>query len=338
MTLSSRLSIVPILGVLAWLAAPAVTPSGSRIGVAVVHAAPANPAPAEASQQSDEARFSRKVQVGRDSSLTVSNISGDIIVRAGRSGEISIQALKDGSDVDRVSIDVAEHGGRVEVRTVRRGGSDHVSVNFTIAVPPDASVDLHSISGNIQVADVKGGMRAESVSGNVTAVSVSHLDRLKSVSGDVKITDGSADGDLSTGSVSGNVTIRNLKNLQGLELSTVSGDVALDGLACERASIRTVSGEIGYSGALASNGRYEISSHSGDIVLRLAGETGFEFDGTSFSGDIESDFPITIHGTNDEEGDHRRGPRRHAIHGTFGNASALLTVRSFSGDITIRRR
>jgi DUF4097 and DUF4098 domain-containing protein YvlB len=335
MTLTSRLRFPAALAVLAWLTVPAAAPLGPPMGVAVVDAAPAEPALAEAGQQSDEARFSRTIQVGRGSSLTVSNVSGDIIVRAGRSGEMSIQAIKDGRDVDRVSIDVAEHGGRVEVRTVRRGGSDHVSVNFTIAVPPDASVDLHSISGNIQVADVKGGMRAESVSGNVTAVSVSHLDHLKSVSGDVKITDGSADGDVSTGSVSGNVTIRNLKNVQGLELSTVSGDITLEGLACQRASIRTVSGEISYSGALSSNGRYEISSHSGDIVLRLAGDTGFEFDGTSFSGDIESDFPITIHGT--AEGN-RRGPRRHEIHGTFGNASALLTVRSFSGDILIRRQ
>jgi DUF4097 and DUF4098 domain-containing protein YvlB len=304
-----------LVGVLLWIAVPA------------------------AGQQTGENRFSRTVQVGRDSSLAVSNIAGEVTVHTGRSGEMRIEAnkrVRGGSDQDaeRVRIDVAEHGGRVEVRTIHTGENDHTSVDFTITVPPDASVDLRSISGNIQVAGVQGGVRAESVSGNVTVGSAAHLDRIKSVSGDVRITGGSSDADVDTGSISGNVTITNLK-APGLTLSTVSGDMVLDGMTLDRVSIRSVSGDVDYTGALARNGRYEISSHSGDITLRLAGQTGFEFDATSFSGDIQSDFPITIHDTGS---DNRHGPRQHAVHGTFGDASALLTVRTFSGDVKVKRR
>lgn len=292
-------------------------------------------AQAPAASASDETHFSRTIQVGRGSSLSLSNLAGGITVRAGRGGEIRIDATKNGGEPDRVEIDVAEHAGRVEVHTVHRYGNDRASVTFDVTVPADASVDLRSISGNIEVSGVQGGVRAESVSGSVTADAVAHVDRLKSVSGNVRITGASADGDITTGSISGSVTIRNLK-ADGLDLSTVSGDMTLDGITCNRATIRTVSGNVDYAGPLARNGRYEVTSHSGDITLRLAGRTGFEFDGTSFSGDIHSDFPITIQDTGDSG--RRFGPQRHAVHGTFGDASALVTVRTFSGDISVKRQ
>src|SRR5436305_9313047 len=39
-------------------------------------------------------RFSRKVKVGRDGRVSVSNISGDITVTAGGGDEVSIEAVK----------------------------------------------------------------------------------------------------------------------------------------------------------------------------------------------------------------------------------------------------
>ncbi|MDE3154059.1 MAG: DUF4097 family beta strand repeat protein [Acidobacteriota bacterium] len=287
----------------------------------------------------DAAQFSRTVTVGAASSLTVSNLSGRITVTGTSGHEIRIDAAKRagggparGSQLDDVNIDVAEHGDRVEVRTLYRGGSSHVSVDYTIAVPSDASVYLRSVSGDVKVSKVQGDVRAESVSGEVAVSDVTHLDKASSVSGDVSITRAAADTDLSTGSVSGNVTIRGLK-AQGLDLSSVSGDLSLTDATCSRVSARTVSGRFTFEGPLAKNGRYEISSHSGDIQLRLTGATGFELNASSFSGDIDTDYPITIR---DTEGAGRR--TRHAIHGTFGDASALLSIRTFSGDISLKKQ
>ena len=42
--------------------------------------------------------------------------------------------------------------------------SNHVSVDYTIAVPASASVDLHSISGSIKVSGVHGSLRSETIS------------------------------------------------------------------------------------------------------------------------------------------------------------------------------
>ena len=180
-------------------------------------------------------RFSRKVRIGRDGRVSISNISGDIVVTGGSGDEVSIEAVKrargDRSELARVEIVVEERAGRVDVRAEhdryqsdrgRRG--DSASVDFTVTVPASASLDVHSVSGSLKVTGVRGAVRAETVSGNVTTTDTPNLEHAKSVSGDVSLTGAAAEGDLSAGSVSGSITARGLK-ARGLDLGSVSGDV-----------------------------------------------------------------------------------------------------------------
>ena len=319
-----------------------VMPGAGRSGLpgAGVVLDAAAPVPAGVRPQDDQgARVTRTIKVGPHSSLTLSNIAGNISVTGGGGDAIRIDAVKHagGGSAARfndVRVDIAEHGNRVEVRTLPFGG-EHSSVDYTVTVPADTAVYLRSVSGNVTVTRVQGGVRADSVSGNVTADATAHLDRLRSVSGNVDIRGASSDTDLATGSISGRVTIHGLK-AQGLDVSTISGNLTLDGVTCDHLTVRTVSGEVRYAGPLARNGRYEVTSHSGDVHLVLTGDPGFELNASSFSGDITSQFPIAMHDTGEDHG--RFGPLRHAIRGTYGDASALLTIRTFSGDITLQRR
>jgi len=89
-------------------------------------------------------------------------------------------------------------------------------------------------------------------------------------------------------------------------------------------------------GTLAHHGRYEFKSNSGDVRLTLTGNTGFEVEAHSFSGDIRSDFPISTHGTSDTSS--RRGPHRSLLQGTFGDGSAVIDITTFSGSIVIAKR
>lgn len=288
-------------------------------------------------------RFSRTVRAGRAGALQLSNVSGDIVVTGGGGDEIKIEAVKrarhrDESEAKRqlssLSIEVMEGGGRVEVRTVYPRWSNRLSVDYTVTVPSGASVDLKSVSGSIRVSNVKGELRAESVSGDVRAGSASRIVAVKSVSGNVEIAQGASDGEIAATSVSGNLMARGLK-ARNVEAGTVSGDVTLSDVVCERANVRSVSGTLEFAGPLARSGRYELKSHSGDVRLTLAGDTGFELDASTFSGDVRSDLPITLRGAGDRE----EGRRRHReIRGAFGDASALIVVRTFSGDVVISKR
>ena len=287
-------------------------------------------------------RFSRTVRVGRDGRVSISNISGDITVTGGSGDEMSIEAVKrahgDQSQLAATHIIVDERPGRVDVRTEydRTFRNNNVSVDYTVTVPSTVTLEVKSISGSVKVTSVQGAVRAESVSGNVTTASTPRLDAAKSVSGDIELTNAGTDADLSATSVSGSVRAKGLK-ARSLEAGSVSGDVVLTDVACERLGVKSVSGELEFSGALARNGRYDFNSHSGSIRLTLAGSTGFEISADTFSGSIRSELPLTIAGTPARVDRGRPGPGR-AIRATFGDGSASLTLRTFSGDIVILKR
>jgi len=291
-------------------------------------------------------RFNRSLRIGRTGTLDVSNISGDIVVTGGAGDEVRIEAVKrarsrDGEDAQRLleelRIEVVETPNRVEVRTVyprnRRNYSG--SVDYTIAMPSGASATLRSVSGDVRVTNVKGELRAESVSGNMTTAGATRLSLVKTVSGDIEVTDAAADGEVSVSTVSGTLTARGLK-ARSVDLSSVSGDVVITNVASERATVNSVSGNIEYTGALARNGRYEMSAHSGDVRLTITDTSGFELEATTFSGDVRSDFPLTLRYGNEDSG--RRGRQNRSIRGSFGDASALVTLKSFSGSIIVSRR
>ena len=75
--------------------------------------------------------------------------------------------------------------------------------------------------------------------------------------------------------------------------------------------------------------------------LLLANPAGFELNANSFSGSIRSELPLTI---NSQLGPPRSGPSggrsdmSHSMRATFGDGSATLVVRTFSGDIVLTER
>ena len=289
--------------------------------------------------------FSRKVKVGRDGRVSISNISGDLKVTGGSGDDVTIEAVKrtrgDRSQLGAVQIIVDDRPGRVEVRTEYENDRSYrnrnidVSVDYTVLVPATATVDVKSISGNVAVTGVQGAVHAETVSGTVTTSATGKL-TAKTVSGDLELVNAPADADLSAATVSGTIRAKGLK-IRTLDLGSVSGDLFVTDIACDRLGVKSVSGNVEFAGTLGKGGRYEINSHSGDIRLALAGNTGFELNANSFSGSIRSDFPVTLGGTSDRNDRRRPGPGR-ATHAVYGDGSATLNIRTFSGDIVITKR
>jgi hypothetical protein len=78
-----------------------------------------------------------------------------------------------------------------------------------------------------------------------------------------------------------------------------------------------------------------MKTHSGNVRLILTGNTGFEVVATSFSGNVRSDFPITLRGDTGESDGRARGRQRRAIRGEYGDGSAFVELTSFSGSIVI---
>ena len=156
----------------------------------------------------------------------------------------------------------------------------------------------------------------------------------KTVSGDVEIADSQGD-EVAGATVSGNVIARSLK-VRTVDMQSVSGSLRMTDVESDRASVRSVSGDIDFSGRLSRNGRYELQSHSGNLRVSPLGSQGFSMEASTFSGDVRSDYPLTLQG-NLSSG---LAPRRlnRGIRGSFGEGGATLSLRSFSGNIVIVKR
>lgn len=285
-------------------------------------------------------RFSRKIRIGRDGRFNLLNIAGDIVISSGPGDEVSIEAVKRGRGDPRllatVLIEVDSSGGRVDVRTSHTSRNDRVSVDYTITLPASTAVEAKSVSGGVRVTGVQGPVRIETISGNLSTSATPRLELAKTVSGNVDVTDVTTERDLSVSSISGTVRGKNVK-AHALELLTVSGDLIVTDAVCDRLQARSVSGNIEYSGSLARNGRYDFTSHSGDLRLTLPDSPGFHLTANTFSGTIRSELPLTPGG--DAGRDRRgRGRNQRAIEGTFGDGSAVVSARTFSGDLVIVKR
>ena len=287
--------------------------------------------------------FSRTVRLGRNGTFDLQNVSGDIVITGGGGDDVRIDATKRVRSpneteartlLSEIVIQVQERSGRVEVRTDyprRRNWSG--GVDYTVSVPRDTSVTLRSVSGTVKVSSIDGELRAESISGDIIASSTRKLRMAKTVSGNLEISDAEAD-EFSASTVSGDVIVNKLK-ASGFDAQTVSADVRLTDVEVDRATLRSVSGDIDYGGRLLRNGRYQFQSHSGDIRVTPADNRGFAIEASTFSGDVRSDYALTVQS---QPGNSFAPGRNRSVRGSFGDASATLTLQSFSGDIVIVKR
>lgn len=287
--------------------------------------------------------FSRTVRIGNNGTLDLSNLAGNIQITGGGGDSVVINAVKQvrrpteaeaRALLQEIQIVVNERGNLVEIRTEypRNRRNFNGEVNYTVTLPAGSNVIARSVSGDVRINNVRGEVQADSVSGDVTATAIGRLRASRTVSGDLQLTDVEGE-DVSAGTVSGDVVIRNL-TARSLDIEAVSGDLRLTDTRSERVNLRTISGDIDYAGPLTRSGRYQLQSQSGNLSLAPAGNTGFDLDASSFSGSVRSNVTFRNNATVETP---RRGPQTQTLRGTFGDASAVITLRTFSGDVVVNR-
>jgi hypothetical protein len=301
--------------------------------------------------------FKATARIGRQGTLTLVNPAGRVTVTAGGGDDVRIDATKrvwDRTDASArgalgdVQIQVSERQGAVDIRTVlQRPRPLDAEVDYTITVPSGASVSLRSGSGDMTITGVRGELRAEAVGGGITATSVGQVRLIRTLGGPVTL-DNVDGNDVTVSTLGGAVTIRQLK-ARSADLRTVGGDLVVTDSDAERVIAQSLNGRIELAGRLARTGRYSLQSQSGEVRLVPSGDD-FELEAATMNGTVRSDFPITLDDRRDlaaPAGRGRglgRGPGRgvranaRILRGISGNGGALVTLRSFSGDITIAKR
>jgi hypothetical protein len=296
-------------------------------------------------------RTSKVVRLGADGVLALGNISGDITISRAAGADTTIDVVKtarartpeDAKQMLKlVTVEIGERNGRADVRAHYPAGGEpgwggrrnvNVSVAYTVTAPAATRVSIESISGNVKVTDIKGDINANSISGDVRISGAGRIGTAKTISGTVEIVETQADGPVAGSSVSGDVVFRRV-TARRIDAGSVSGNIRLEDAQCERISAQTTSGGVSFAGMLQRSGRYELKSFSGEVRVLLAGNTGFEVDASSFSGEVRTDLPVTARGGAPPG---RRG-RHNTLSGMYGDGAAVLDLTTFSGSIVIAKR
>jgi DUF4097 and DUF4098 domain-containing protein YvlB len=277
----------------------------------------------EEERQDAQSRVDTTFAFDKSGVVDLRQVSGDVVVNAWDRGEARVRAyaergrIRTGFSSSRLSLDIESVRGRI-------GDS-----KFEVWVPAGVRVIARSTSGDVTVKGTKGPVDAHSTSGDVVVSDATDRIVIESVSGDVRASQLS--GDVRSESVSGTIEIRDATG--EVRAETTSGDVSLLGVTSRNVFATTVSGEVEYDGAIDGNGRYEFHSHSGDIRLGIPEGANVQISVETFSGSLDSEFPITL-----QPGQRATGrPRRFEFSlGSGGNAR--ITAESFSGDIVLTRR
>ncbi len=230
--------------------------------------------------------------------LTVRNIWGNVRVRPGSPGEISVTVHEKRSaptralfarSLETLKLDVdAGHDG-VSIRVGDRDRRWHrhdpcercrVDYQFDLSVPPDTQIDVGTVTdGRVDVAGIVGAVSASNVNGPIALTDLSDCLELESVNGAVDVSFATAPGqDCSIDTVNGDVTLA-MPDGSGLNvaLDLFNGRIYTEFQADSYAMPASVERSVD-----AGRQRYTVKQSAG---LRLEGG-GPTFSISSLNGDI----------------------------------------------------
>jgi hypothetical protein len=169
-------------------------------------------------------------------------------------------------------------------------------------------VDAYSVGGRVQVAGPLRALSVETMDGTVAVEGEMTWVRLKSAGGAVRFL-GSAD---------------------DLVASSVSGGVAVDARRLARARIETVTGSVRLAATPERTGTITVETHGGAAEVLVPPGVAAEFELSTLGGTITN----RLTATKPQPGPGGRGQTL-----SFGTdvSGAIVTVRSFKGDIIVGR-
>jgi DUF4097 and DUF4098 domain-containing protein YvlB len=258
------------------------------------------------------------VTVARGQRLEVHAHGGDIDVKTWTRNAIRVEAATS----FRTEVQVSSSGPTISVQTEGRRGPPS-SVDLQLTVPAWLPLDLSGVNVDVTVDGVRAPIAVETVQGEVDVNGGEGQISLQSVQGSVTLR--GAKGRIEVHSVNEDVHVS--QSSGEVMAESVNGEVMLDRVDATNLEASTVNGDLSYDGPIRNGGRYTLTSHNGDVTLGVPEGTSASVAVSTFSGDFESDFPVTLTET-------RKGKR---FSFNLGSGSAQVHLESFQGTIRLVR-
>jgi DUF4097 and DUF4098 domain-containing protein YvlB len=274
--------------------------------------------------------------------ISINNHSGLINVVGWDKDKISVTGTLD-DDAEKLIF--AQKGAQVliEVEYPRMDNWSADGSKITVFMPKNIRMKSSSISSDIHISNLHGGVEVKTVSGDVLAKNVTQNVELNSISGNIK--SDKLSGKVSLSAVSGD--IKDTDSSGRLEIRSVSGEVIINSQAKEvffnnvsgesklnlaeviELRIRTVSGDLQAKVTLNGKALLKASTVSGDLAFTFQKGVDADFSlKSSVGGDIDNNI------TKDQTERDEYGPGA-KLNFQTGNGSALVRVSTVSGNVKV---
>jgi DUF4097 and DUF4098 domain-containing protein YvlB len=205
-------------------------------------------------------------EVGQAPTLDITNFAGSVTVRSGESGVVDVVAVKRASSrskLDRIQVTMTQQGDHVLIRAKTTPGIGNASVALEITAPADASLDLDTGAGTVDVRDITGRIDVHTGAGEIDVRGAQGNVQISAGAGNVTY-EGAPAGACRFQTGAGNILLRLPADPDvvvdlGTGIGTVSASYPVDG----RVSMREVRGTIGDG----SEGSIYAHTGAGNVTL-----------------------------------------------------------------------
>jgi hypothetical protein len=181
------------------------------------------------------------------------------------------------------------------------------AATVTVSVPRKCRAQVGVVSAAAVMSGISARASVKSVSGGITLDGVT--------------------GDVDANTVSGTVEAQGINGK--LNFNTVSGDLTLADGWLERLDVNGVSGDVTADLDLDPLGGMQVTTVSGEVMVRLPAEADARVNLHSVSGDVRSEFAELRRSS---------APASRSVSGSLGAGSGHVSVTTMSGRVMLLRR
>lgn len=241
--------------------------------------------------------------VAGETVISITNNYGPITVTPSGSRQVTVTTV---SHSDAVTFEDEQRGDRIELRAFTRT-PDGGLAEYKVCVPSGSWVTMRSTRGTLRAENLDGDVVLEGVS---APVEVSFI----------------KDAHVHVKTLSGPITLTSVRSSH-LDIRSVSGNILLKNIFRSSVEAGSDSGRITFEGDPGQGGRYELTSHSGDLQLTVPAVALIRVRAKSVEGELGQGVPAWD--TPNGEMSLLSKPKAAGV--------ALFVLRSFKGKIHLDR-
>jgi len=226
--------------------------------------------------------------------LTISTFAGTIDITTWDKNEVSVKVTGNNTADEMMIFDMSSTSTGVKIDGQKKSDfkkkSYNVNINYDIKVPADYNIDAFTGGGEISVSNLTGSVKVNTSGGNITTNNITGNISGSTAGGNVTITKNTGTLDIST--QGGNIKAEGFNGK--VTVSTMGGNLVLTGTG-GTVNGHTGGGNItlDFSG---KNEGIELSTMAGNIKLNLPSDIDADADISTLVGKIDTDFASADNG------------------------------------------